>query len=132
MSTRKREPQWLELPVILAIQEELVAEFGGLAGVRDQGLLESALNKPRHLLHYGEPDLFDLAAAYAHGIANNHPFCDGNKRAAFMAAYTFLEANGQHFNAEETQVVIMTLGLADKSVSQSRYAAWLRENCQAA
>jgi death on curing protein len=132
MSTRKREPHWLEPPIILAVQEELLAEFGGLPGVRDQGLLDSALNRPRHLFQYGDPDLFELAAAYAHGIANNHPFCDGNKRAAFMAAYTFLETNDQHFNAEETQVVTMTLGLADKSVSQSRYAVWLRENCQSA
>ena len=84
-----KEPRWISLEVILAVQDELLARFGGLAGLRDEGLLESALNRPQHLFAYETPSLFDLAAAYALGIVKNHPFLDGNKRAGFMAAYIF-------------------------------------------
>ncbi len=124
-----KEAVWITLEAVLAIQQRLLAQFGGLSGLRDDGLLESALNRPRQLLAYGEPDLFDLAAAYATGIVKNHPFLDGNKRAGFMAAYTFLGVNGVEFEAAESEVVLQTLGLASGAVSEKAYAKWLRASC---
>lgn len=123
------EPIWITRDAVLAIQLRLLAQFGGLPGVRDDGLLESALNRPRQLLAYGEPDLFDLAAAYALGIVKNHPFLDGNKRAGFMAAYTFLGVNGVNLEIPEPEVVLQTLGLAAGAVSEQAYAKWLRASC---
>ena len=125
-----KKPVWITEEAVLAIQLRLLAQFGGLPGVRDQGLLESALNRPRQLHAYGEPDLFDLASSYAYGIVKNHPFLDGNKRAGFMAAYTFLGANGVDFDAPETEVVLQTLGLAAGEVSEADYAKWLRKSCK--
>lgn len=125
-----KEPVWITEEAVRAIQLRLLAQFGGLPGVRDQGLLESALNRPRQLHAYGEPDLFDLASSYAYGIVKNHPFLDGNKRAGFMAAYTFLGANGVDFDAPETEVVLQTLGLAAGEVSEADYAKWLRKSCK--
>jgi death-on-curing protein len=123
------EPIWITRDAVLAIQLRLLAQFGGLPGVRDEGLLESALNRPRQLLAYGEPDFFDLAAAYALGIVKNHPFLDGNKRAGFMAAYTFLGVNGVNLEIPEPEVVLQTLGLAAGAVSEQAYAKWLRASC---
>ena len=125
-----KEPVWVPVEVILAIQEDLLARFGGLAGLRDEGLLDSALNRPRQVFHYGSPTLFDLAAEYALGIVKNHPFLDGNKRAGFMAAYTFLGANGQDLIAPETDAVIKTLALAAGEIDQADYAAWLKASCK--
>ena len=88
------DPVWISREVILSTQEELLERFGGLAGIRDETLLESALHRPQHLFAYGKPTLFELATAYAAGIVKNHPFLDGDKRAGFMAAYIFLGANG--------------------------------------
>lgn len=122
------EPVWLKRQHILAIQEALLAQFGGLAGIRDMGLLESALARPLQLFTYGKPALAELAASYAHGIAKNHPFLDGNKRAAFMAAYTFLGVNGLELTASEADAVVQTLGIAAGEVSQAEYAAWLKVN----
>ena len=127
----KKEPCWIALSAVLAMHEELLAEHGGAAGIRDQGLLDSALNRPRHLWQYESPDLADLAAAYAHGVARNHPFVDGNKRTAFLTAYTFLVLNGQDLESSEADVVHMTLGLASGAISQGQYAAWLRTVCAA-
>lgn len=124
-----KEPVWISLEVVLATQEELLTRFGGLPGVRDEGLLESALHRPRQLFDYGQPDLFDLAEAYASGIIRNHPFLDGNKRAGFMAAYIFLGANGWEINASEEDVVLQTLGLAAGKVSAKAYARWLKASC---
>lgn len=123
---------WLTKEEILAVHEQVLAAHGGSAGVRDDGLLESALGRPRHLAAYGQGDVIDWASAYAHGIANNHPFLDGNKRTAFVAAALFLECNGHRVIAAEEEVVIMVLGLADKSVSQEALAEWLRKNVEAA
>ena len=123
------EPVWIEVVDCLTIHEELLARFGGLAGVRDRGLLESALNRPNQLLHYGKPDLFDLAASYAAGIAKNHPFLDGNKRAAFMVAALFLEINNVRLSASEEDAVLQTLGLAAGEISEKAYAVWLRASC---
>jgi death on curing protein len=107
-----KEPIWLRPDFILSLHEELLAEFGGSAGVRDSGLLESALARPRNLLAYGKPGLFDLAASYAHGIVSNHPFVDGNKRTGFMASYTFLARNGFELQAAEPEATAATLAMA--------------------
>jgi death-on-curing protein len=123
----KREPAWLTLDAVLAIHEQLVAEHGGDAGVRNLGLLDSALVAPRHQYTYGERDIFVLAAAYAYGITRNHPFIDGNKRTAFLAAYTFLGINGWELNAPEDEVVRAVVGLSDRSMSAEAFAEWLRE-----
>ena len=127
-----KEPVWVLAEVILAIQEELLARFGGLAGLRDEGLLDSALNRPRQVFHYGSPTLFDLAAEYALGIVKNHPFLDGNKRAGFMAAYTFLGVNGYDLNAPEAEAVMQTLALAAGEIDQKDFAVWLKASCHKA
>ena len=124
-----KEPIWLTREIILAIQEELLARFGGLAGIRDEGLLDSALGRPAQRHHDEKPDLFDLAASYAHGLVKNHPFLDGNKRIGFMAAYTFLGVNGEFLQAPEEQAVLQTLALAAGEIDADHYAAWLRESC---
>ncbi len=126
------EPIWITREVLLATQESLLQRFGGLAGVRDDGLLDSALHRPRHLFAYGEPSLFVMAAAYAHGIVKNHPFLDGNKRAGFMAAYIFLGANHLDFQAPEEEVVERTLALAAGAIGAADYAVWLERFSPAA
>jgi death on curing protein len=124
-----KEPVWVDLADALSFHEEMLARFGGLPGVRDEGLLESALHRPRQLFGYGQPDLFELAAAYASGIVRNHPFLDGNKRAGFMAAALFLEINGLSFQAPEEDVVLHTLGLAARQIDEAAYARWLKASC---
>ena len=123
------EPHWLNRSVIIAIQGELLARFGGLEGIRDEGLMDSALSRPHQSIHYGQPDLFDLAATYAHGLVKNHPFLDGNKRIGFMAAYTFLAINGKQLEAPEEEAVLQTLALAAGETGAEEYAAWLRRSC---
>ncbi len=125
-----REPTWLASEAILAIHGELLQRFGGLAGVRDEGLLDSAINRPLHSFAYGNPTLYDLAAEYAVGIVKNHPFLDGNKRAGFMAAYSFLGINGKEFTAPETEVVLQTLALAAGEIGKNEYALWLKASCR--
>jgi death-on-curing protein len=124
-----KEPFWVSAAVVLAVQEELLARFGGISGLRDEGLLDSALNRPQHLFHYGNPSLFELAAEYAFGIVKNHPFLDGNKRAGFMAAYIFLGANGQELEAPEDEAVLHTLALAAGEIGADEYAVWLKDSC---
>lgn len=104
-------------------------EHGGSLGIRDQGLLESALARPQQKWHY-EPDsdLATLSSAYAFGIAKNHPFVDGNKRAALVAAYTFLAINGFELEAPEPETVAAILGTADGSISEEALAAWIRSH----
>ena len=123
-----KEPVWFDRTDCLAIHEEMLAQHGGMSGVRDENMLESALAKPRHSFAYGKPDLVDLAAAYAAGIVLNHPFLDGNKRAGFMTAVAFLEFNGLEFTATEVDAVIQTLALAAGALEEAGYAAWLRQN----
>ncbi len=122
------EPNWVTRDVILATQEQLLSRFGGLAGIRDDGLLESALGRPLQLFTYSNPSIFELAASYAAGIVKNHPFLDGNKRAGFMAAYTFLGINGWELEAPEEEVVLQTLGLAAGEISEEDYARWLGDS----
>ena len=124
-----KEPLWLTREIILAIQGQLLARFGGLDGLRDENLLESAINRPRRLFHYEVPTVFDLAASYAYGLVKNHPFLDGNKRIGFMAAYTFLGINGFRLDAPEEEAVLQTLALAAGEIDADAYAAWLRESC---
>jgi death-on-curing protein len=124
------EPIWLQKSALLAIHKRLLAEHGGAEGVRDENLLESALARPQHLLAYGDPDIFALAAAYASGIAKNHPFVDGNKRTAFMAAYVFLLRNSWEFHAPEADVVVMMNQLAASQRAEEEFAAWLKSSCQ--
>lgn len=123
-----REPRWLSVQVIVAIHSDQIREHGGRLGVRDKGLLESALDRPRNRFNYeSESDLMALAAAYGLGIAKNHPFVDGNKRVAFQAMYVFLGINGVTITADEEEVVRMVLGLASGELSESELGVWLRD-----
>lgn len=123
-----KEPAWVSREECLAIHEMMLAQHGGLAGVRDAGLLESALSKPRNLFTYAKPTHAEMAASYAAGIILNHPFLDGNKRTGFMVAAVFLEVNGYELRATEESVVESTLGLAAGRLEEKDYAAWLKEN----
>jgi death-on-curing protein len=122
------EPRWLALGVVLAIHEEQLGEHGGAEGVRDLGLLESALARPRHLAAYGNPDLVALAAALGHGIARNHPFVDGNKRMAYVATVLFLSLNGLDLAASPTECVITMVRLAAGELSEPDFARWLADH----
>lgn len=106
----------------------LIAEHGGAEGIRDLNLLEAALARPRHALAYGAPTLFDLAAGYAYGIARNHPFVDGNKRTALMAAYVFLRTNGYRLTAPEAEAVVVMRELAAGEIDETGLAAWIEAN----
>jgi len=120
------EPVWVTEEDCLSCHDKLLARFGGASGVRDKGLLLSALARPQHVFAYERPSLFDLAAAYAHGIVKNHPFIDGNKRSGFLAATLFLEANGIRFNGDERDAVIQTLALAAGESTLQDFSAWLQ------
>jgi len=122
------DPVWLDREDCLAMHEKLIERFGGLQGIRDEGLLDSALNKPLHVFNYGKPTVFELAASYALGIVKNHPFLDGNKRTGFVAAALFIEANGFSFQATEEEAVLETLALAAGERAEADYAAWLAQN----
>ncbi len=123
-----KEPLWLPKETVLAMHEELLARFGGMSGVRDEGLLDSALNRPEQHFHYTDTSLFELAANYSTGIVKNHPFLDGNKRTGFLAAYAFLGINGYELNAPEEEAVLQTLALAAGESNEADYAAWLERS----
>lgn len=126
------EPFWLTRLAVEIIHDEQLAEHGGAPGLRDSGLLESALARPRNLFaHEGETDPCALAAACAAGLVRSHPFVDGNKRTGFLAAYTFLLLNGRELVAPEGEAVVMTLGLASGELPETGYAAWLRDRSEA-
>ena len=127
-----KEPEWVLRETVLTLHEQSLAQFGGLAGIRDEGLLDSALGRPQNLFAYGKPTLFALAASYAFGLAKNHPFIDGNKRTAFVTAVLFLELNGRRFSAEEADAAVRTLALAAGEMSEAEYAAWLKTNSKRA
>jgi death on curing protein len=126
---RLRNPRWIQQRALLLLHSETLAEHGGLPGVRDYGLLESALARPQHL-HIYEPrsDLARLAAAYGFGLARNHPFNDGNKRAAFLAVGLFLEINGREFVADPVEAVAVILRLAEGNLSEAELGEWIRRN----
>jgi death-on-curing protein len=123
------EPRWLSVVLALAVHADQIKDHGGSLGLRDRGLLESALDRPRNRFHY-EPtsDLCELAAAYGFGIAKNHPFVDGNKRVAFQAMYLFLGMNGLRVDAAEEDVVSIVLALASGNLEEAALAAWLRDH----
>jgi death-on-curing protein len=123
---------WLRPDALKSLHQEQLAEHGGASGVRDEGLLESALARPENLAAYGEPTIFDLAAAYAFGIVRYHPFVDGNKRAGFMATATFLLLNGRSLTAADQAVVETMLALAAGDIGEADFARWLAENSEEA
>ena len=124
-------PRWISREVCLAVHDMLLAQYGGCAGLRDSGLLDSALARPLQMKAYGSPSLPELAAAYATGIIRNHPFLDGNKRTGFMLGSGFLELNGMEFFASEADAVIKTLALAAREMTEEAYAEWLAKNSRA-
>ena len=122
------EPEWLDVNIMIDVHAEQLALFGGPDGLRDRGLLESALARPVNKYAYGETDLAALAAAYGFGIARNHPFVDGNKRAAFAAIIVFLGLNGIDFVVPPENATAMILSLAAGEVSEQSLARWIRDN----
>ena len=118
---------WVTPDVALAVHAEQIAEHGGGEGVRDAGLVESALARPQNLVAYGEPDAAALAGAYAFGIARNHPFVDGNKRTAAVISETFLTLNGYALTASDAELVVASLALAAGELSEAELATWFRE-----
>ena len=122
------EPVWLSTDLLLSIHERQLREFGGPAGLRDAGALESALGRARNRWAYEGGDLPRLAAAYGFGIARNHPFVDGNKRAALLAIVTFLGLNGIEFAASEAEAVIMIRRLAAGEIDENELSAWIAAN----
>ena len=122
---------WIERDAVLAIHEEQLIEHGGGNGIRDAHFLDSALAKPQQLANYGTPDAFDLAAAYAFGIARNHPFVDGNKRTAWVVARVFLLLHGWDRDATDADSYLSMLQLAAGEMPQDPFAAWLRANSKA-
>jgi death-on-curing protein len=122
------EPRWLTTVMVIAIHDEQLAIHGGLPGIRDAGMLESALDPPRNKWSYESAELPELAAAYGYGIARNHPFVDGNKRTSLLAIYTFLGLNGVDFIVPEAMAAAMILALAAGEVSEENLARWIRDN----
>jgi death-on-curing protein len=126
---QQREPRWLARMVVDAIHGDQLREHGGLAGVRDENVLKSALARPQQKWHYGEEaDIPVLAAAYAFGLVRNHPYRDGNKRIGFLAMVTFLGINGYAFDATDAGVVTQFVALAAGNVSEDRLADWIRNH----
>jgi death-on-curing protein len=122
------EPLWLPVGLVQNIHSEQLALFGGPEGLRDLGLLESALSRPMNRFAYGERDMAALAAAYAFGIARNHPFIDGNKRVAFLAMMTFLRLNGVWFAPSEAMAAAAMVALAAGEIDEDGLTRWIRDN----
>ncbi len=120
-----KEPIWISTPALMAIHGRLLADYGGASGLRDEGLLESALAAPKNHFQYGNTDIFQLAAAYAFAITRNHPFMDGNKRTAFTAAGVFLELNGHQLQASESDAVNAVLALSKGELDSGDFGKWL-------
>lgn len=125
-----QEPEWVTLEDVLFFHREIIAAFGGTDGVRDQGLLESALARPKDIFAYESQDLIVLAGAYAHSLAKNHPFVDGNKRIAFVVTRVFLGLNGVAFNPPEAEAVVFVEGFAAGRVSRDEFTAWVRKHAK--
>lgn len=122
------EPEWLTVEMIVAIHDEQLVVHGGLSGIRDSGMLESALDRPRNKWAYEDATLPELAAAYGYGIAKNHPFVDGNKRASLLAIYTFLGINDIDFIVSEAEAAAIIFSFAAGEVSEESLARWIRDN----
>jgi len=121
---------WLDSAVMLAVHDEQLAEHGGIAGIRDQGMFESAMQRAPNLAAYGAPDYAELAAAYGVGLAKNHPFLDGNKRTAFVAMELFLVLNGYVLTADDVACVLTMLAVAAGEISEAEFADWIRTHSQ--
>lgn len=119
--------KWVDQRALLLLHGESLAEHGGGEGIRDQGLLESALARPQNLDLYGEPDFADLAASYGFGLAKNHAFVDGNKRASFLAVGLFLYLNGYQLKATQADATLTVLALASSDISETDFATWIRQ-----
>ena len=126
MSHSRNEPTWLSKPALLAIHGLLLADHGGASGLRDEGLLESAMAGPLNHFQYGETDIYQLAASYAFALTKNHPFVDGNKRTAFAAAGVFLELNGHQLRASDPDAVLAVLPLSKGELDAQEFGNWLR------
>ena len=126
--TDRREPEWIGLDLALTIHERQLAEHGGAVGIRDGGLLESALARPINSWLYGDPDYAGMAASYAYGIARNHPFVDGNKRTAWVLARLFLRLNGAEFRFAPADAIRTMLVLAAGELPEEALAAWFRDH----
>jgi death-on-curing protein len=123
-----RKLRWLSLKEVLVIHESQLGRFGGAPGIRDQGMLESALSRPVNKWEYERADVVDLAAAYAFGIARNHPFVDGNKRVAFLAMAAFLRLNGLRFAPSQEAATAAMLALASGEIDEAGFARWIIDN----
>ncbi len=123
---------WLDPKVLLAAHDEQLAEHGGASGIRDDGLFESALARPRNLAAYEKPDAAALAVAYAFGLAKNHPFTDGNKRIALIALESFLVLNGFELMADDVQCVTIILSLASGAIDEEALTEWIRKHAEPA
>ncbi|CDW93612.1 MULTISPECIES: type II toxin-antitoxin system death-on-curing family toxin [unclassified Thiomonas] len=122
--------RFIDRRALLLLHDESLAEHGGAPGLRDEGLLESALARPLNLVAYGEPDVAALAAAYGVGLAKNHAFVDGNKRAAFLAVGLFLALNGQRLATTQADATLTMLAVASGEMSEDAFAAWIRAHLQ--
>ena len=122
--------RWIDRRLLVILHDESLAEHGGASGMRDAGLLESARARPLNLVAYGDPDVADLAAAYGVGLAKNHPFVDGNKRAAFLAVGLFLRMNGHRLTASQAEATITMLGVAAGEINEADFAQWLRAHSE--
>ena len=120
--------RWISKQALLLLHAESLAEHGGASGLRDEGLLDSALARPLNLAAYGQPDCAALAASYGVGIAKNHPFVDGNKRAAFLATGLFLYLNGFRLKASQADATLTMLSVAAGDIDEDTFAAWLRQH----
>jgi len=118
--------RWVDQHSLILLHDESLAEHGGVSGIRDEGLLQSALARPLNLVAYGQPDLADLAAAYGVGLAKNHPFVDGNKRAAFLAIGLFLALNGKRLVTSQAEATLTMLDVAAGAMDEQGLANWLR------
>lgn len=125
-----RRWRWIDRRALELLHDESLAEHGGAAGLRDEGLLESALARPRNLVAYGDPNVHQLAACYGVGLAKNHPFIDGNKRAAFLAVGMFLALNGQRLGAPQGDATLTMLAVAAGQMDEATFADWLRKHCK--
>ena len=121
---------WVNRQVLLLLHDESLAEHGGAPGLRDEGLLDSALARPLNLAHYEQPDLADLAASYGVGLAKNHAFIDGNKRAAFLAVGLFLAVNGFQLRASQADATLTMLDVAAGAMDEPTFAQWIRDHIQ--
>lgn len=122
--------RWVSRQALLLLHDESLAEHGGAPGLRDEGLFESAMNRPINLAAYGTPDVADLAASYGIGLAKNHAFVDGNKRAAFLAVGMFLRLNGHRLVATQIEATRTMIAVASGELDESAFATWLREHLE--